>query len=320
MEIPSGKWKLHGIVHLPTETRSRRVGVVVVAGPTPKFGAHGLLSQVAETMAQAGFYSLRYDSRGTCDSAGICDLTFTHRLADARAVVSYFRRQYRLDAVLGWCLCISGAVALHGHAAADKPEEKFDALILCNLLSHPSQASSLPQLAYGKLDFQTAAKNVLGHQNPLRKIWKVVTSRENWLKKGPALVKRIIRPEPAFDQLRAAAPRVGELLARYENPTLMVFGELDRYWAVFRDEVNPGDRLGLAKKKLPPAWALVKNGDHTFSSREQTEEVLRYTLEWAKPFLHGPAPGPVHSPLAEQLWRYPAEAQTGLEVTCPATK
>jgi alpha-beta hydrolase superfamily lysophospholipase len=306
LEIPSGKWKLHGMAHIPAETRGRRIGVVVVVGPTPKFGTHRLLLQVAETLAQEGFYSLRYDSRGTCDSQGICDLTFADRIADARATVTYFRQRYRLDAVFAWGLCISGAVSLHASAGAKKPEEKFDGLILCNLLSHPSQAQQLPQLAYGRLDLQTAAKNIFMNENPLRKLWKVVRRSENWLKKGPTLMRRLVRPEQVLDQLRQAAPRVGELLAGFDGPTLLVFGEKDRYWDVFRDQVNPGDRLGLGLKKLPPAWAFVKDGDHTFSSREQTAVVLRYTLDWVKPFLQGTVPGPVHSTL--QLWQHNTEA------------
>ncbi len=321
VEIPSGKWKLHGLVHVPEQTGGRRVGVVVVVGPTPKFGTHSLMLEVAESMTEAGFYSLRYDSRGTCDSDDICELTFADRVSDVRAVVSYFRRQYRLDAVLAWCLCISGAASLHAQAQAESPDERFDGLILCNLLSHPSQAKSLPQLAYVGLDLKKATSNVMGHRNPLVKLWQVVTRKENWTKKGPTLLWRLIRPEKALDELRAAVTPVGVLLQKYEGPTLIVFGEKDRnYWDVFRDQVNPGDRLGLTKKKNPPAWAFVKGGDHNFSSREQTEELIRYSMDWIKPFLHGSAPGLVHSPLAEQLCCYATIPQTGLEVSSKATE
>ncbi len=309
VHIPSGEWTLHGIVHVPAEAQGRRVGVVVVVGPNTKFGTHRLFLQLADVLAQAGFYVLRYDGRGTWDSEGICDLTISHRLADARAAVAFFRRQYGLGTVVGWGLCLGAVIALHHGARAGAPEERLDGLVLCN-----------PLLRYSA-DVQGAARSIFVDGTPVRKLWKMLHNRENWTRKLPLLLQQhVLRRETELDQFGAAVRQVGELVTRYEGPMLMVFGELDRYWAVFRDEVNPGDRLGLAKKKLPPAWALVKNGDHTFSSREQTEEVLRYTLEWAKPFLHGPAPGPVHSPLAEQLWRYPAEAQTGLEVTCPATK
>jgi alpha-beta hydrolase superfamily lysophospholipase len=286
VDIPIGKnWKLHGIVHLPCEVTERRVGVVVVAGAAPKFGARSVPLRVAEALAREGFFALRYDSRGTCDSEGIRELTFADRVGDVRTVTAVFRQRYNLDAVLGWSMCIGGAAALHGHEQAACPEETFDGLILCNLLAHPSQAKLLPQLTYGYLDIKTGAVNILRHESPLRKLWSVVRSHENWLKKGPTLIRRIVRTEPPLAELRKAVSRVGKLLARYERPTLLVFGEKDRYWTVFRDEVNSADCLGLANKKVPPAWAFVQNGDHGFSSREQTAQVLRYTLDWVRPFL-----------------------------------
>src|SRR5260370_15935283 len=98
VNIPTGGWRLHGIVHIPAGTAERRVGVVLVQGPNTKFGTHRLFPQVAEALVQAGFFVLRYDNRGTCDSPGICELTFAYRVADARAAVAFFRRQYRLVA------------------------------------------------------------------------------------------------------------------------------------------------------------------------------------------------------------------------------
>src|SRR5688572_30974503 len=128
VKIPSGPWTLHGIVHLPHISVRRRVGLLVPAN-TNKFGPHRILLQVADAAAVNGFYALRCDYRGTCDSPGVSKLTFADQVADQRAAVAYFRREYQLDAVLGWGLCKGAAVVLHGHAAGRRPEERLDGII-----------------------------------------------------------------------------------------------------------------------------------------------------------------------------------------------
>jgi pimeloyl-ACP methyl ester carboxylesterase len=289
VNIPSGGWKLHGIVHVPARTPERRVGVVLVQGPNTKFGTHRLFPQVAEALVEAGFFVLRYDNRGTCDSPGICELTFVDRVADVHAVASFFRQQYRLDAVLGWGLCMGAAVGIHA-AATNGERAKWDGLILVNILAHPPLAG-VPRQAYSELDGKKVAKNVFSHQNPVKKIWKILTSRENWLYKGPALLRRYLHLDRELNDLRKDISRVGAMLTTFEGPMLLLFGERDRYWAAFRDEVNAGDRLGLAKKAIPPDCVAVKDGDHTFSSASLMAELLRRTTGWAQPFLRGVIPG-----------------------------
>ena len=297
VEIPSGGWTLHGIVHQPAQIHVRRVGVVIVVGPNTKFGTHRLFFQLADQLAHAGFYVLRYDNRGTWDSPGVRDLTFADRVADARAAVAFFRRQYRLESVLGWGLCLGAVVGLHYAVEAITPEEILDGLVLCN-----------PLLSYSS-DLQSAARNVFTDGSPARRFWKMLSHRENWTKKGPALLRRyLLQRRSEADVLGAAVRRMGELMLRYDRAILLIFGEKDRHWSFFRDQVNPDDRLGLARKKLPLAWAFVEDGDHTFSSREQTAAVLRYTLDWVKPFLQGSEPGPVHSTL--QLWQHNTATET----------
>lgn len=290
VNIPSGGWKLHGIVHVPAGTPERRVGVVLVQGPNTKFGTHRLFPQVAEALVEAGFFVLRYDNRGTCDSPGICELTFADRVADVSAAAAFFSRQYRLDAVLGWGLCMGAAVGIHGAAATKGERAKWDGLILVNILSHPPLAG-VPRQAYGELDAEKVAKNIFSHQNPLKKIWKILTSRENWLHKGPALLRRYLHFDRELNDLRAEISRVGGMLTKFEGPMLLLFGEKDRYWAAFRDDVNFDDRLGLGKKAIPPDWVVMKDGDHTFSSAPLMAELLRHTTSWAQPFLRGVIPG-----------------------------
>src|SRR5208283_3239259 len=131
VNIPADGWVLHGMVHAHKHNSGKRVGVVLFhENFNSKFGTHRLFRDLGDSLAQGGFYALRYDDRGMCDSPGVRDVTIADRLADARAAVSFFRAQYKLDAVVGWGLCLGASMALHT-SASTKPSEKLEGLILC---------------------------------------------------------------------------------------------------------------------------------------------------------------------------------------------
>lgn len=298
--IPSDATPLHAIVHLPAQDCGRRVGVLIsCSNINPKFGPQRLFFHLGEAMAQAGFHVLRYDNRGTSDSPGLCDLTFTQRVADARAAIGFFRIRYRLDVLIGWGLCMGAAVLVHCTASA-RAEERLDGLVLCSILAHPSDAW-LPQHYGKKVNVPRLARDMLFDGNLLTKLWHAPGKFHIYRKNLPRLVAKLMapirRPMPELEQVRSAVGGVGELLAQYPGPCLMIFGEKDAYRASFLEHVNPGDRLGLARKNVPPDWALIKDGDHVFASQGQAAELIRYTLEWVGQFRHGPLPNITHSPM-----------------------
>ena len=147
VKIRSDKWEMSGVVHAPAAPSPRRVGVVLLhENFNTKFGTHRMFYQVGEALARAGFYALRYDDRGMCDSPGINPLTFQDRVADAGAATRFFKREYRLDSVFFWGLCMGAAVAMH--ASAQPGAESLEGIMLCSLLADPRDAS-LPQFGYG---------------------------------------------------------------------------------------------------------------------------------------------------------------------------
>ena len=146
VNIPADDWTLHGIVHCPKQSSSQRVGVLLYhENYNTKIGTHRLFRDLSDRLASAGFYALRYDDRGMCDSPGICDLTIADRLDDARAAARFFRVAYKLDVVIGWGLCLGATTALHTSASSD-PLEQLDALILCSILADPGIATGIADL------------------------------------------------------------------------------------------------------------------------------------------------------------------------------
>jgi pimeloyl-ACP methyl ester carboxylesterase len=286
--IPCGSWKLHGMVHLPIPSSGIRIGVVLFhENQNTKFGAHRLFRQIGDALAEVGYYVLRYDDRGMCDSPGICDLTFAHRLADAQSALTFFRTRYSLDRVFGWGLCLGAAVAAYCGAEPRNLDERLDGLILCNILADPARVSR-PEWGYQKVSLPQVARDFFLRGNFLRKIRNAHHNLGAYRTKLGALAARYLHPQPdELVQLRRAIGRVGSLLQLYEGPCLLIFSEKDTYLTEFNERVNPGDKLGLKKKALPPGWVLIKNGDHTFASREKTDELIRVTADWMQVFREG---------------------------------
>jgi pimeloyl-ACP methyl ester carboxylesterase len=291
VDIPVDRWTLHGIVHLPKQACGKRIGVVLYhENYNTKFGTHRLFRDLGDRMAAAGFFALRYDDRGMCDSPGICELTIADRLADARAAAKFFRRAYRLDAVVGWGLCLGATLAVHTSASPD-PQERPDALILCSILADAGIAS-LPQFGYERVEISKVAQEFFLRGNVFRKLLNAPRSFRSWMQKLRVIVRRHLGGTPKeLSRMKATIGRVGALLAAYDGPSLMIFGEKDSYLKDFTERVNPGDKLELKKKANPPEWVLIENGDHTFSSREKTEQLFQVTLNWLEQLRSQEQPG-----------------------------
>lgn len=294
VNFSSQGWRLHGIVHNPKGNPSRRVGVVLLhENINTKFGTHQVFRQLGDALADAGFFVLRFDDRGTCDSCGICDLTFLDRVADSKSAIGFFRDRYKLDSLIGWGLCLGASVAIHTAAEARRTEERFDGLVLCSILADPSIVS-LPQYGYQNVNLPSVLRDSFLSGGLLRKLLaaprKLRHYRENLPKLARLIFRRYAQREPALEQLRSHIARVGELLAAQEGPCLLIFGEKDPYWTSFQTRVNADDKLGLSRKRQAPSLVLVKDGDHTFASREQTQEMIEATLAWVEPFQSGQLP------------------------------
>jgi pimeloyl-ACP methyl ester carboxylesterase len=289
LTIPCEGWQLNGLVHLPPVAPPRRIGVVLLhENINTKFGTHRLFRQVAEALAEAGFYVLRYDDRGTCDSPGERELTVADRVADACAAFQAFRHHCQLDGLIAWGLCMGAAVAVQCAARLER-RLRPDGMILCSILADPSIVSGA-EFGYEPVNLSTVLRGSLLSENPFRKLFRVARNfRRYWeraTKLGNLCMRRYFGGSTGLQQRRKEIAKVPCLLAAWEGPCLMVFGEKDRYWRDFVERVNPSDKLGLMKK-AGWSWALVREGDHTFASAEQTAELIRFTVEWAQALREG---------------------------------
>lgn len=300
VSFPADGWTLHGIFHPPRKNTPKRVGVILFhENYNSKFGTHRLFRDFGDVFADEGFYVLRYDDRGMCDSPGQREVTFADRLDDARAAVAFFRTQYRLDIVIGWGLCLGAAVALHLAVENRNKDARLDGLALCSIVADPGIVS-LPQFGYERVEISKMAQEYFLRGNVLRKLWNAPRHLNSYAKKIGVLTRRYLRPDPPeLGRLKKAIGQVGGVLAGYEGPTMLLFGDQDSYLTDFVERVNPGDKLNLKGKRNPPAWILMKDADHTFASRQKTLELFRHTINWSRPFLEGQLPCQSEQPTYE---------------------
>lgn len=309
--IPNGSWPLHGVLHRPAAEPVRRVGVLILQeSHNTKFGTHRLFLQLGEALSETGFYALRYDNRGTCDSEGILDITFDDRLGDARSAVAHFRDACRLQSVVLWGLCMGAAVAVH---LSRETGDEIAGLALCSILADPGDAS-LPEFGYRSPDLPHFLRDTIRRGHWLGKMRRMVKdfshARKTLAQLAGIWARRYSSPHIELPRLRRAVHDVGRLLAAFDGPCLLIFGGSDRYLEHFQRNTNPGDRLGLARKRFPPRLEIIPGANHTFASREHVAELLRLTLGWIEPFRYGgrpalanPYPGVAHgvslAPFAE---------------------
>lgn len=244
-----------GMLHLP-DGKGPFPAVVFLHGFTGNKGeAHRIFVQAARGLAAAGIVSLRFDFRGSGDSAGeFSQMTIAGELADARAALRYLGRRREVDTsrigVLG--MSMGGLVAVL--LLADQPRVR--AAVLWNPVAHPralcearaSDASRQQLAAMGVADWQ-----------------------------GWAVGVRFIEEMMTLDPLGASERvRVPVLIIQAAEDQTVPRGWADDYVAAF------------ARSGCRAALHVVDGADHTFSSLGWTMEVMAATLPWFGCHLLGP--------------------------------
>ncbi len=180
-----------GVLHLPEQMPAP--GLIMCHGFTGhKAETHRLFVAAAREFSRHGLGVLRFDFRGSGDSAGeFQQMTVSREIADARAAFDFLASRSEVDAgrlgVLG--LSLGGCVA----ACVAGREERVRALVLWAPLAHPSRL-------HDRLAPEFASQEVLDMQ-------------------GWALGR------PFLEDLRNVDPLAE--LKRYNGPSLVVHGTVD---------------------------------------------------------------------------------------------
>ncbi len=244
--------QLVGILHVPDEPhRGEKIpAIIMFHGFTGnRTEAHRLFAQVARNLCNAGFVVLRFDFRGSGDSQGeFEDMTVPGEVSDAEKSLDFIRDQSWVDekriGVIG--LSLGGRVA--AILASEDKRVKF--VVLLSPALGPLREKFISPMGEEALE-------------RLRSGEAVRVSNGWYLKKS------------FFDTLDDPIPL--NVMNMIKAPVLIVHGDNDQVVPI--ETSKKGYEIIKNLKERNDLY-IVKGGDHTFSEREHTLEVIKKTREW----------------------------------------
>lgn len=236
-----------GMFHTP-QTRAPAPAVAFLHGfRGDKVEPHRIFVKMARALCQHGIAALRFDFRGSGDSAGeFSEVTLSGEIRDARAALDFLRGAAGVDAqrlgLLG--LSLGGLVAVLT-AAQDR---RVRALALWGAVAEPRRAVQQKTTPETAAQLQARGVADLGG-------WPI----------GAGLVRELMSAEP----LRTAE--------RLRVPTLVVHGEQD-------EEVPPAEAVAyeeaLRRGGAEVERHMIRGAGHTFDGLAWEAEVVAVTLAW----------------------------------------
>lgn len=218
-----------------------RTGLLLVTGGSQtRIGSHRMYERLSNSLAKLGYPSLRYDRRGTGDSAG-GDPGFRGGAPDLEAAAALFRRESPgLERMFGLGLCDGASVlALFG------AEAKLDGLILVN--------PWLVEVESG----EPAPAAIRAHYR------KRLLSAEGWKKilSGAVDYRKLLRGIAKISARREEASLATDMASALARSPL-------RAWAIFA--TNDATAIAAEQALKAPAFEGLIEGRETIRSDSHT--------------------------------------------------
>jgi pimeloyl-ACP methyl ester carboxylesterase len=295
--------KLYGIVHIPcVHGIGKRVGVIFLnPGPQYRIANHRLYVKLARTLAQKGFYALRFDPAGFGESEGfvkelmIFDLfasinkgRFIHDTIDS---INFFIHKCELDEVMLIGLCGGATTALLAAPFC----QKLSALILLSFpvfftpLEALGNAGNAVDSSHDRNTLKSYLMNLISFRKESLCLWgeisrkireiglpeatcRVVKALTGSLRKGPPTL------HPYFNKLFL------DPLERVKKqiPVSFIFGEHDKWRLYF--EVEFERKLLKGNKEKNYRKYIIKGEDHLFTVQESQDRIVSIILDLFPPF------------------------------------
>ena len=244
--------QLVGILHVPDELKRGREapGIAMFHGFTGnKTEDHRLFVHVARALCDSGFVVLRFDFRGSGDSDGeFDDMTVPREVSDAKKALTFLAQQEVVDkekiGVIG--LSMGGRVA----AILAAKDKRVRYVVL-----YSAALSGLKERFRAQIGEESLERLDSG---------EAVKVGNRWYVKKP-FIETIDDPVPLL------------VMNRIKIPVLIVHSDTDQ--VVPLDDATKGYEI-VKNLNSKNELYVVKGGDHTFSERRHTREVIEKTLGW----------------------------------------
>ena len=240
--------QLVGMLHLPDD-HGRAPAVLLLHGFTGhKAEIHRMFVKLARKLAAHGMASLRFDFRGSGDSAGeFEEMTIRSQIADATEALKFLARQKKVNAkrlaIVG--LSLGGAIASHVVA---RERSRIRSLVL--LAPVAEGAGILDELATPDAVSSLAQTGITDYGGNLV---------------GVEFIRQFADMKPLRE------------IGRGTCPVLVIHGA--------EDVVVPAHHSDLYERALHAAKRMVRKvvipgADHTFNKHRWEERVLTETVDW----------------------------------------
>ena len=241
--------RLFGMTHSP-DIDERAPAVLMCHGFTgDRIESHFIFVKMARCLADAGFFVMRFDFRGSGESEGdFSDMTIPAEIDDARVALAWLRGQPEVDpkrvSLLG--LSMGGTVA----ASLAGEDEDIAGLILWSALAEPSIFVS---------------KNVATAEEILPPLG---IQKDGRYDKGGHLIGKAFK-----ETVETVQPLKN--IQKYTGDVLILHGT--------RDETVPpseAERYAEAVGAEHASLHWIQGADHTYSAHIWEQEVFSLTIDW----------------------------------------
>lgn len=282
--IEGSKGPLVAILHRPmasARAATRAIVMIVGGGPQYRVGGHRQLTLWARRLSEAGYPVLRFDHIGMGDSPGDFE-GFTALDDDIRCAIDRLVIECPdVREVVLWGECSAASAALY-YAFRDP---RVSGAVLLNLWVRTRALAAQATLRYYYLQrlMQPSfwRKLLKGRLNLLTSAQSAVALLQQARQKGPST------SASTSDSLTAAIPRSLPLteglllgLTRFQGRLLMVQSGRDLIAREFDVIVNASPAWQQALADHGTRRHDLADGDHTFSSAAQRDQVVAWALAW----------------------------------------
>ena len=275
---------LVGMLHPSENTGRRGVLVVVGGGPQYRVGGHRQLTLWSRHLSENGFPVMRFDYRGMGDSHGTFR-GFEHIDDDLQAAIDEFQRRVPgLEEVVLWGECdAASAILFYAHR---DPRVKGAVLLNPWVRTEAGAARATLRFYYVQRLLQRSfwAKVFSLRFNPIASFasaWRLVRQTRSSAASASAtassgdLGAALSLDMPLPDRMLAG-------LKRFRAPMLLVLGGRDLIAREF-DLLTGSSSAWKQELELRTVTRHdLPEGDHTFSSASQRDQVAAWGLDWIR--------------------------------------
>ncbi len=246
--------QLIGVLHVPDDLKpeQKAPAIAMFHGFTGhKSETHRFFVQIARALCNIGFIVLRFDFRGSGDSDGdFEDMTVPGEVSDAEKAITFLSELPEVDDKLVGVIGLSMGGRVASILASKDNRVRF--VVLYSAALAPLQRSFKDGLKS-----ETVEKLEKG---------EAVSLNDGWYMK-----------KPFFDTIDDTVPH--DVMGKIEAPVLIVHGDSDRI--VPLEGATKGYEIIKVLNDKNELY-IVKGGDHVFTTREHTQEVIEKTVGWLK--------------------------------------